>query len=76
MCVFFVFFLLQWASIAMCGLSRPVLSRGSSLAASARASPCSGFSCCEAEALGHMGSVVVAHRLSCSVVCGIFPDQG
>ena len=22
------------------------------------------------------GSVVVAHRLSCSVACGIFPDQG
>ena len=21
------------------------------------------------------GSVVVAHRLSCSVACGIFPDQ-
>ena len=22
------------------------------------------------------GSIVVAHRLSCSVTCGIFPDQG
>ena len=22
------------------------------------------------------GSVIVAHRLSCSVACGIFPDQG
>ena len=26
--------------------------------------------------LWHEGSVVVAHRLSCSVACGIFPDQG
>ena len=26
--------------------------------------------------LQHAGSVVVAHRLSCSTVCGIFPDQG
>ena len=25
---------------------------------------------------GHAGSVVVVHRLSCSKVCGIFPDQG
>ena len=26
--------------------------------------------------LWHVGSVVVAHRLCCSVACGIFPDQG
>ena len=24
----------------------------------------------------HTGSVVVAHQLSCSAACGIFPDQG
>ena len=48
----------------------------------------SGFSCCRAWAVGtrtsvvvarglqNAGSVVVAHRLSCSVACGIFPDQG
>ena len=24
----------------------------------------------------HVGSVVVAHRLSCPLACGIFPDQG
>ena len=29
--------------------------------------------CCRAQALGH---VVVVHRLSCPMVCGIFPDQG
>ena len=47
-----------------------------------------GFSCCGARALGTWasvvvarglcgaGSVVVAHGLSCSAACGIFPDQG
>ena len=47
-----------------------------------------GFSCCGAQALGRVGSVVaarglwssgsvvVAHRLSCSVGCRIFLDQG
>ena len=34
-------------------------------------SHCSGFSCCRAWA-----SVAVAHGLSCSVACGIFPGQG
>ena len=43
---------------------------------SARASHCGGFSCCEAQALGAQASVVVAHRVSCSMACGIFPDQG
>ena len=54
----------------------------------ARASHCSGFSCCGAQALGsrasvvvarrlqNTGSVVVAHGLSCSPACGIFLDQG
>ena len=27
-------------------------------------------------ALGFSGSVIKTHRLSCSVACGIFPDQG
>ena len=31
---------------------------------------------CRAGALGTWASVVVAHGLSCSVACGIFPDQG
>ena len=33
-------------------------------------SRCTGFS------VWHTGSVVVAHRLSCSAACGIFSDQG
>ena len=52
------------------------------------ASHCSGFSCCRAQALGHVGSVVVAHRPqitgsvtvahgpSCPEACGILPQQG
>ena len=54
----------------------------------AQASCCSGFSCRGARALGalslvvaacgpwRVGTVAVAHRLSCSLACGIFPDQG
>ena len=38
-------------------------------------SGCTGFSSCGSWAL-EPGSVVVAHRLSCSMACGIFPDQG
>ena len=49
---------------------------GATLRCSAWASHCSGFSCCGAWALGARASVVVAHGLSCSVACGILPDQG
>ena len=41
-----------------------------------RASHCGGFSSCGAWAVGHVGSVLVAHRLSCSTACGSFLDQG
>ena len=40
------------------------------------ASHCGGFSCCGARAVGARASVVVAHGLSCSAACGIFPEQG
>ena len=40
------------------------------------ASHCGGVSCCGARALGRTASVFVAHRLSSSVACGIFLDQG
>ena len=52
----FIYFWLCWVFIAACGLS-PV-------AASVRASHCSGFSCCRAQALGARASVVVARGLS------------
>ena len=42
----------------------------------ARSSPGGGISCCGARAPGARASVVVAHRLSCSGACGIFPEQG
>ena len=35
-----------------------------------------GLSSCGSRALGAWASVVVAHGLSCSAACGIFPDQG
>ena len=38
---------------------------GAPLHCSERASYCGDFPCCGARALGHMGSVVVAHGLSC-----------
>ena len=56
---------------------------GASLCCSVQASHGSGFSCCGAWALGRglqqlwlADSVVVAHRLSCSMACGILLDQG
>ena len=42
----------------------------------AQASYCSGFSCCRAQVLGPVGSVVVARGLSCPKACGTFPDEG
>ena len=47
----------------MRGLSLVVAS-GATLRCDARASHCSGFSCCGARALGAWASVVVAHGLS------------
>ena len=56
------------------GFSLAVVSGGCSLV-SASASHRSGFPR-GAQALGPVGSGVVAHRLSCSSACEIFPDQG
>ena len=44
--------------------------RGLLSSCSAWTSHCSSFTC-----WGHGDSVVVAHELSCPVVCGIFPEQ-
>ena len=61
---------------------------GAALHCGAQASHCGGFSCSGAQAPGSWasvvvarglqsaGSAVVAHGLSCSAACGIFPDQG
>ena len=48
---------------------------GAPVYCSARASYCGGFSRCRARALGLVGLVIVVHRLSCSLACGIFLDQ-
>ena len=42
----------------------------------AGASHCGGCSDCRAQAAGTWASVVVVHRFTCSVACGIFLDQG
>ena len=54
----------------MHGLSLAAASRGYSLLW------CAGFSLRWLLLLQSAGSVVVAHGLSCSAACGIFPDQG
>ena len=71
----FIYFWLRWVFPAALGLSLVAASRGySSLL-------CAGFSLqwlllLWSTGSRHAGSVVVAHRLSCSAACGIFPDQG
>ena len=45
------------------------------LSSVAQASHCSGFSCCRAQALEHVGSAVLDSRLSWSVACGILLAQ-
>ena len=79
----FIYFWLRWAFVAVRGLSLVAVSRGYSLLQCvgfslqwllllrSTGSRHAGFSSC-----GTQASVVVAHGLSCSVACGIFPDQG
>ena len=74
---FISYFWLCWVFVAVCVLSLVKTSSGCSLVMMlAWASHCSNFSCCRAKALGHVGSVVATHRLSCPIACGIFLDQG
>ena len=66
---------MPWVFVAVCGLSLAAERGGYT---SLR---CVGFSLrwlLLLWSLGsrHAGSVVVAHGLSCSAACGIFPDQG
>ena len=62
---FFLLFIfwLCWVFVAACGLSLVAASRGY-LHCGARASHCSGFSCCRAQALGARASVLVERGLS------------
>ena len=75
-------------SLLLCVAFSSCGERGLLFRCGVQASHCSGFSCCGAWGLGVQASVVVAlrlqstdsvvvaHRLSCSTACGIFPDQG
>ena len=72
---FFIYFWLCWVFVSVRGLSLVVASRGHS------SSQCTGLSLSQPLLLQSTssrcaGSVVVAHGPSCSVACGIFPDQG
>ena len=71
----FIYLWLCWVFISVRGLSLVAASGGHS------SSRCVGLSLLRPLLLRstgsrRAGSVVVAHRLSCSTACGIFPDQG
>ena len=71
----FIYFWLFWVFVSVQGLSLVAASRGHS------SSRCAGLSLSRPLLLRSTGSrcagsVVVAHRPSCSAACGIFPDQG
>ena len=73
--LFIYLFWLRWVFVAARGLSLVAASRGCS------ALRCAGFSLrwlllLRSTGSRRTGSVIVAHWLSCSVACGIFPDQG
>ena len=72
----FIYLFLAALGLCCCVWAFSSCSQRGLLFVGARASHCSGFSCCGARALGAPASVVVARRLSCSAACGIFPDQG
>ena len=67
---FYFIFWLWWVSIAMWGLCLVSANGGYSFLW------CSGFSLLLLVLLRSTGSKHVAHRLSCSMARGIFPDQG
>ena len=71
----FIYFWLCWVFVSVRGLSPVTASGGHS------SSRCTGLSLSRPLLLWstgsrHAGSVIVAHRPSCSAACGIFPDQG
>ena len=75
-CIYlFIYFWLCWVFVSVRGLSPAVASGGHS------SSRCAGLSLLwplplRSTGSRRTGSVVVAHGLSCSAACGIFPDQG
>ena len=74
---FIYLFLLAVLGIHCCALAFSSCSKKGLLSTcGARASHCGGFSYCKHGLWGAWASAIVVHRLSCSVACGIFPDQG
>ena len=63
-----------WVSVAMCRASVVVV-LGDNLHCGAQAFHCGGFSCCTAQALGMLASVVVVRGLSCPEACGILQTR-
>ena len=74
---FFILYLFIWLHWVFVAVSRLPLVAASEGYSSLR---CTGFSLrwllLRSMASRRAGSVVVAHGLSCSAACGIFPDQG
>ena len=73
--ILFIYLWLCWVFVSMRGLSPVAASGGHS------SSRCAGLSLSRPLLLRstgsrRAGSVIVAHRPSCSAACGIFPDQG
>ena len=71
----FIYLWLCWVFVFVRGLSLVMASGGHS------SSRCAGLSLLrplllQSTASRRAGSVIVAHGRSCSVACGIFPDQG
>ena len=71
------FFLIYLFNLFIFGCIGSSLQRAGAtlLRCGAQASHCGGFSLWSTGSR-RAGSVVAAHGLSCSVACGIFPDQG
>ena len=84
-------FWLYWVFVAFAQALLQLRRVGATSCCSAQASHCDGFSSCRVQALGYvgfsscskwaqqlqlLGSRAAMHGLSCSVACGIFPNQG
>ena len=71
----FIYFWLCWVFVSVRGLSLVAASGGHSSSRCAGLSPSRPL-LLRSTGSRRAGSVAVAHGLSCSVACGIFPDQG
>ena len=72
---FFIYFWLCWVFVSVRGLSLVAASGGHSSSRWAGLSLSRPLSL-RSSGSSRAGSGAVAHRLSCSAACGIFPDQG